>query len=222
MTVLSRFRPARLVRRLLRDTRAVAVIELAICTPVLIALTLGLFELVNYAIVRQQISQLALQVADNAARIGAQTSLQTEIDEKEINDLFSGANLQAGSLDFANNGRIILSSLEVDPDPPHGQYIHWQRCYGSLAVASSYGRQGDGKGTNSLTGMGPANARITANSTAPAMFVEIVYRYRPLVTGVVTPGGPIREIATMMVRDNRDTSGAGVNPVAGVTPSTCP
>lgn len=210
-----------LLHALVQDCRGLAVTEMAFCFPVLLLLTLWLFELANFVIVKQQISQLAIQVADNASRIGTQNSVQSEIDERQINDLFIGAGLQAASLDVQRRGRIILSSLEVDPSSPYGQYIHWQRCYGSYAYPSSYGIQGNGKGSTSLSGMGPDSARITATTTAPAMFVEIGYSYRPLITNYWIPSGPIREIASMIVRDNRDTSGPGIKSVAGTTPSTC-
>lgn len=211
----------RILRAIARDRRGIAITEMAYCFPVLLLLTLWLFEITNYVLVKQQVSQLAIQVADNASRIGTQNTVQAEIDEGQVNDVFTGAALQAGALDMKNNGRIILSSLEIDPATPHGQYIHWQRCFGAYAYPSSYGVQGDGKGNNSVSGMGPASARITATSIAPAMFVEIGYRYKPIITSRWVPSGPLREVASLIVRDNRDTSGTGVKPLAGATASTC-
>lgn len=209
------------IRSLARESRGLALTEFALCLPLLILATFWTLEFANYFLVRQQISQLALQVSDNAARIGTLNSVQTQIDEKQINDLFTGAGLQGGKLDFARNGRVILTSLEVDADPPRGQYLHWQRCYGSLNYASSYGRQGDGKGNLSVLGMGPTNARIVAGANAPAMFVEIAYQYQPLISARFAPLPLMHEVAAMMVRDNRDTSDPGINPVNGVKPSTC-
>lgn len=208
-------------RVLAADRRGVAFLEFAICLPLLLLLTVSIFEYVNYCIVRQQISQLALQVSDNAARIGTFNSVQTQIDEQQIGDLFMGANLQSGSLNLERNGRVILTSLEVDSAPPRGQYLHWQRCYGALVFPSSYGREGEGKGNANVTGMGPPNARIVALQGSPAMFVEIAYQYQPLISARFAPPLLIHEVAAMMVRDNRDTSDPGVNPVFGVTASKC-
>lgn len=204
-----------------RNQQGIALLEFALCLPLLLLLTLGIFEYVNYCIVRQQISQLALQISDNAARIGTLDTIQTQVDERQVNDLFMGAGLQSGALDFARNGRAILTSLEVDPDQPHGQYLHWQRCYGSLGSSSTYGRQGEGKGSTNVSGMGPANARVIALTGSPAMFVEIFYQYQPIISARFAPPLQIHEVAAMMVRDNRDTSGAGINPVQGVTASVC-
>lgn len=213
-------RPSR-SSRLCSNEAGVALIEFAFCLPILVIIVLWAVELANYSIVREQVSQLALQVSDNASRIGTQTSVQSEIDEGQVNDLFTGANLQAGRLDIAHNGRIILSSLEVDPDAPNGQYIHWQRCFGGLAYPSHYGLQGNGKGNTTLNEIGPANARVRATPTTPVMFVEIGYTYKPLIASFWAPSGNMTEIAAMMVRDNRDTSGPGINPAPDVTPSTC-
>ena len=207
--------------RLWRDRRGVSAIEFAFCLPLLVILTRYAFEMVNYIMVREQISQIALQIADNASRIGTQNTVQTQIDEKQVNDLLLGADLQSSSLGLKRNGRIILSSLEVDPAAPGGQYIHWQRCYGDVAAASSYGVQGDGKGSLAVSGMGPTNGRVTALPNIPTMFVEIAYRYQPVVSSFFAPTTRMNEIATMLVRDNRDTSGDGINPVTGVTASRC-
>jgi hypothetical protein len=207
--------------RIRRDRAGVSVIEFAIVLPLLLFVTLTLIELVNFVLVRQQISQLALLVADNASRIGTQNTIQSQIDEKQVNDLFRGASLQASGLDIATKGRVILSSLEKASDPPKGQYIHWQRCFGAFRYTSSYGKQGDGKGNNSFKDMGPTNGKVIALDGVPAMFVEIAYQYQPLISPYFTPTAPIQETASMLVRDSRDTSEPGINPVAGVTASTC-
>lgn len=196
-------------------------VEFAICLPLLLLISLTMMELVNFVLVRQQISQLALQVADNASRIGTQNTIQSQIDERQVNDLFKGAELQAAQLNIPAKGRIILSSLEVDDEPPKGQYIHWQRCFGALAYNSSYGAEGKGKGNNSFKKMGPINGDIAALPGVPAMYVEIGYQYEPLISPYFVTGEPIQETAAMLVRDSRDTSGPGINPVAGVTKSKC-
>ncbi len=44
-------------------------------------------------------------------------------------DLLQGAHIQSGrQIEFFDNGRAIISSLQVDEDD--NQYIHWQRCMG--------------------------------------------------------------------------------------------
>jgi hypothetical protein len=206
---------------LARDRRGLSTLEFALILPLMLVLTFSAVEMINYVLVRQQISQLALQVVDNATRIGTQNTIQTQIDEKQINDLFTGADLQGANLDMAKNGRIILSSLETLDGKPNRQYIHWQRCYGALKYASTYGLEGDGKDNSSFKGMGPAGGQVTALDGVPAMFVEIAYQYQPLIWSYFGTNQIIQENASMLVRDNRDTSGDGVNPVKGVMKSAC-
>ena len=55
------------------------------------------------------------------------------------------------------------------------------------------------------------------------MFVEVYYEYTPLVKSSLAPSSNMTEIASMMVRDRRDTTGGtnGVYQVSGVTASSC-
>jgi len=207
--------------RLRADATAVAATEFALAMPFLLTLTVGMTELANYVLVREQVSQLALLISDNAARIGTQNHLQSAIDERQINDLLDGANLQAGNLDLLHNGRIILSSLEKDPTAPYGQYIHWQRCFGNQPTASAFGPQGTGKGNTDLAGMGRSGALVQATATVPVIYVEIQYNYQPIIGSFGLMPTNIVETSAMQVRDSRDLSGTGINPVTGVTARTC-
>jgi hypothetical protein len=214
-------RTLRRLELLKADCAAVAATEFALAMPLLLSLTLGMTELANYVLVREQISQLALLISDNAARMGTQNHLQSAIDEKQINDLLDGANLQAGNLDLLHNGRIILSSLEKDPTAPYGQYIHWQRCFGNQPTISAYGPQGTGKGNTDLAGMGRPSALVKAADTVPVIYVEIQYNYQPIIGSFNLMPTNIVETSAMQVRDSRDLSGTGINPVSGVTARTC-
>lgn len=209
-------------RRLLRDRRGLALLEFALSLPLLLLLCLTGTEITNYIITRMQISQLALHLADNAARIGSGSQLQAKtISELDINDLLTGAGLQAGSLDLYRNGRVILSSLQEDPANPGRYRIAWQRCRGDKVHRSSYGRAGD----RNLQGVGPGPvARQTiAPPNGAAMFVEVFYEYQPLVRQEIAPSETMIEFASMVVRDRRDMIGGenGVYQVAGVTKSSC-
>lgn len=203
---------------LCRDARGLAMMEFALSLPLVMTILLYGTELANYAIVREQVSQLAAQVADNGSRIGNQEVLRNKpISEKMINDLLIGARLQAGGLQIQDRGRIIVSSLELNSS--NGQWLHWQRCSGALAYPSSYGVQGDGTSGTAFPGMGPATSRITASKGNPVIFVELAYTYRPLIAPVLAPQGLIKEVAAMSVRDDRDTT--QVYNDEHVAPSTC-
>ena len=193
----------RAARALARDTGGVAFVEFAYALPMFLTLMLGGVELTHYVTTKMRVSQLALHIADHAARIGSGSLLaEKRISETQINDLFTGANLQSGELNLAANGRVILSSLEPQNNPnPQGKYrIVWQRCYGAKAHSSSHGRTGD----SGMNGIGPAGRQVTAPDNSATMFVEVRYDYRPIIARDFAPTFAIVEIASMAVRDRRD------------------
>lgn len=209
-------------RRLQRDRSGVALLEFAFSLPILLVLSLTGAELTNYIITRMRISQIALHLADNAARIGTGSQLQAkQITEADINDLFVGAHLQSGELGLKQNGRVILSSIERSTVNTANSRIRWQRCYGQkTSRTSSYGTVAN---STNVTGVGPTGRQVSAPASGVTMFVEVYYEYQPLVKTSLSPTTEMTEVASMMVRDRRDTSGGnnGVYSSTGVTASTC-
>jgi hypothetical protein len=211
----------RSIRRLISDTRGLAMLEFAFSLPLLLLLSLTGAEITNYIISRMRVSQIALHLADNAARIGSGSQLQAKtISEADINDLLTGAGLQSGELALFTHGRVIISSLEPDPANSGKNRIRWQRCRGAkTAQVSAYGNAG----ATNLNGMGKTERLATAPTDGVTMYVEVYYEYQPLLKATLAPNTNFREEASMMVRDRRDTVGGtnGVYPVTGVTASTC-
>ncbi len=208
-----------MIKRLLRDRSGVAMIEFAYTAPVLAILMIGGVELTNFAITHMRVSQVAVSLADNASR--AKQSVVSgvpRIREADVNEVFAAAQLQSGGLDIQDNGRMILSSVEVNADG--GQWIHWQRCSGDADHDSSFGRQGDGASGTGLTGIGPAGRQVVAEPGFAIMFVEVAYNYQPLLFSDFLDGSQIRKTAAMYVRDNRDLS-AIFNPTPAAPVSRC-
>ncbi|WP_447749806.1 TadE/TadG family type IV pilus assembly protein [Sphingopyxis fribergensis] len=203
----ARIVPARFVRRvrLVRDTRATIIIEMAFAVPLLVLLGFGGLEMAYLTLANTRISQVGLSAADNASRVAAGASLSLpQIRELDINEVFTGVEEQAEGLDFKKHGRVILSSLERNPEG--GQWIHWQRCYGDLKVTSSYGVEGTGKTGTNFKGMGPKDREVTAAAGTAVMFVEIVYEYQPLAFGKWLKPRTIRSTAAFNIRESRDLS----------------
>lgn len=177
---------------------------MALGLPVVLMLGLWGAELGNLAITHMRISQLAMQIADNGSRIGDVSMLESlKVYESDINDIMAGANIQSGSLDIFEHGRVVVSSLEVVPATEDTQYIHWQRCKGKRNFQSAYG--GEGTGTDgSLDGMGPTGDEVSAAKDDAVIFVEIEYVYQPLVSEKFVPDPVIHTTATFNVRDDRD------------------
>jgi hypothetical protein len=227
------------LRALARDTGGVALLEFAFSLPIVLTMSLTGAELTNYIITKMRISQIALHLADNAARIGSGSQLQAKtISEADINDLFTGAELQSGELDLLAHGRVILSSIEpvASPNTTSRYQVRWQRCFGNrTSYVPQYPRAG--QTPTNMTGMGPAGREAVAPDNGATMFVEVYYEYQPLVQTSLSPSSNMTEIASMMVRDRRDLSDdstlangnpnpsalhpKGVYKVTGVTASSC-
>lgn len=210
-----------LARRLRGDRSGLALLEFAFALPIFLVMSLTGAEMTNYITVKMRMSQLALHLADDAARMG-NGSLKSakSIRETDINDLFTGAQLQSGELDLQARGRVILTDLEPTANPnTAGTYkIGWRRCYGTK---TAYVRQyPTTSGTTGLTGIGPAGRQVTAQTDNATMFVELYYEYRPLVgLGTLAPQASFMEIASMAVRDRRDLT--QIYNTEGATVASC-
>lgn len=208
----------RLIRHVLRDSGAATVVELALSMPLLMGLALGGAEVVNLAILHLRLNQLAITVADNASRAKqAVVGGAPQFREYDVNQVFAAAALSVEDLDFPAHGRVILSSLETNASG--GQWIHWQRCWGSNLYASRYGGEGKGVSGIAFAGMGQTTVPMTADAGNAIMFVEVAYNYQPLfLTGLIS-GKVLRKEAALYVRDDRDLT--KIYATTGLTAATC-
>lgn len=218
MTAIVRPRPESwrsLLARLGDEKRGVALIEFALSLPIFLLMSMTGAEMANYITTKMRVSQIALQLADNASRMGEGDLLSAKtISETDINDLLMGAELQAGELNLYKRGRVIISNIE----PSGNKYtITWQRCRGDAAHASQYGDVGD----KNKNGFGPTDQLVNASDIAPTMFVEVYYVYRPIISASLLPSSLIAmdETASMSVRDRRDLS--QIYNSENTTKSTC-
>lgn len=217
------------LRALQADRSGLALTEFAIAFPIFLTFTLYGIELSRYAMTHLRLSQIALNLADHASRVGNNSSLTLQqMREVDANEVLEGARMQGQSLNLATNGRIILSSLENQSGT---QMIHWQRCLGlksSTGYNSNYGTTTATDGTDSTaandgtpapSGMGPTGAMVTAPTGTIIMFVEVNYEYVPTF-GFLWPQSKIQYIGSFFVRDQRDFTQI-YNPSPTATRKTC-
>ena len=219
----------------LRDcTSGLALTEFAFSLPVLLTLGLCGLETANFAMAHLRVSNVAMLTADNAAR------LRDSIDEADVIQLFTGAKMSGDNIDFAANGRIVLSSLENEGGQ---QWIRWQRCDGALEVDPLYGQplteDGDPieDGTeifaedmddesddpsspeeSELDGMGPEGNQITAQEGTAVMVVEVSYIYQPIIPNSFLEGREIRYESSFNVRQRTNQE---IQNFTNVTPRSC-
>lgn len=175
----------------------------------------------------------------------------TQLREVDINDVLLAAKQQGAPLNLTVNGRITLSSLEssggtqrihwqrcigamrgIDYDSHYGRTVS-PAGWSAYDAAKTYDPQagintlitGDDSaqhpGSPAPLGMGESGTEVKAPDNSGVMFVEINYRYTPLVgKGWFTSTKTIRYVASFVVRDNRDY-GQLYNPPPTSNRSTC-
>jgi Flp pilus assembly pilin Flp len=184
-----------LARRLRADTSGVSMIEFGLCLPLFVGITMVGVESVNFAYANQKVGDIATLTADNISRI------RVGISEADVTETLNGIKATGGNMQFPQNGRIIVSSVQPIVDGSGNvteQKIRWQRCSGALRVTSSYGVQGDQVGAS---GMGPTGRKIATAAGSELIFVEVVYTYKPIISDKMIGARTIRSIAAMNVRE---------------------
>lgn len=203
------------LRRLRGCTGGMALTEFAMSLPIL--LTLGLFglETANLAMAHLRVSNIAMMTADNAARI------RDSIDEADVIELFTGAKMTGEGIRFAQNGRIVLSSIEPNAagtgGASTGQWIRWQRCDGQRVFTSAYGAQGKGQNDASLQYVGTATNPISAATGTAVMVVEVSYIYQPIIPNSFLSGREIRYESAFNVRQRTNQAITNASSVTGRT-----
>jgi Flp pilus assembly protein TadG len=190
-----------------RHTSGAAAVEFALILPVFLVLGLYGTEVANMTVANLQVSQIALSVADNASRLGQtdNSGVTPTITEADVDGVLYGALQQGTALGFATRGRVILTSLEKDATTGK-QYIHWQRCRGSLARTSAYGNDGLLNGLTSavITGLGAGTQKVTANTGSAVMFAEVYYQYRGIIGSMYVGTITMKREAAFIIRDDRN------------------
>lgn len=196
----------RLARRLARNRSGVAMIEFAFAAPIVLGMGMMGTETAYYVITHMQVSQIAMQVADNTSRVGERDVLTARrVFERDISEALVGAEKLGAGIGIFERGRVIVSSLQQNADG--GQTIRWQRCRGAKVYDSSFGAEGVGATGTGFAGMGATGREITASSGTAVMFVEVAYDYESLTPFEIFDGRTITYTAAFNVRDARDLTG---------------
>jgi hypothetical protein len=214
----SRLKLSQFVNRLRQDRSGIAMTEFALGLPLLVAVSMGGLELTNFSAAKMRASQIALMVADNAGRV------RVSIDETDIDEVMIGARIEGEAMEFGQNGRVILSSLETNglTGADEGQTIRWQRCFGAKQMVSSYGIEGDGKLNSSLAaGIGPTGHKIKALSNMVVMFVELSYTYKPLINEDILGPKIITSTAAYVVRERTNQTVTNTVPLTDAKKRLC-
>lgn len=194
-----------------RNASGAAAVEFALILPIMLIMGLYGTEIANMASANILVSQMALSVTDNASRLGQtdNSGVTPTITESDVDGILYGALRQGASLGFSTKGRVILTSLEKDTGTGK-QYIHWQRCRGSLAKTSAYGNDSTANGLNGavITGLGSGTQKVTAKTGSAVMFAEVYYQYRGVFGSMYVGTITMKREAAFIVRDDRNLTPA--------------
>jgi hypothetical protein len=223
----------------LRDCRSgLAFIEFAFALPVVLALGLLGLETANYAMSNLRVSNIAMLTADNASRV------RDSIDEGDVVELMTGAKMSGANINFAQNGRIILTDLERH-STQNLQWVRWQRCDGALnyaanptalrpmtaagvvitngteiyntdRITASSAPSNETKA--SLASVGSGSNVISANAGTAVMVVEVAYNYQPVIPNSFLQGRRITYVSAFNVRQRTDQTLRNIN---RITPKSC-
>jgi Flp pilus assembly pilin Flp len=201
------------LRKLKKNESGLAAIEFAISMPVLMGLGMYGTETAFLATTNTKLSQAALNLADNASRIGqTDTGIPNYIiTEQDVAQVFIGLKLQTESIALLENGRVILSSLEFgrDEDGAEKQFIRWQRCKGVREYESSYGTPST---PDTVSADFEEGLDVRAVEGSAVMLVEIEYKYQPLFGNAFHSDRILRQVAAFNIRDDRDLVAGIINP----------
>lgn len=214
--------------RLASDRAGLALIEFAFTLPLLLGIGLGALELANVALANLKVDHTTIDLADNAARMGQQsTSTGYQVlTESNINDAIQAVRLEMPKL--TANGRLTISSVEARTDQNGNvtQFLHWQRCAGVKSGAgydSAYLAPYDDSGTT-IAGVG--SPLLTAPSGSALIYIEVSYDQPstfaaiPLLGSALAGMRHLHYVSAMIVRQNRSTTDT-IDNTAGVTKMTC-
>jgi Flp pilus assembly protein TadG len=196
----------RFARRLHASRSGLAMVEFAFAAPLVLGMGMLGIDTASLVIAHMQVSQIAMQTADNASRVGTANLLSIkQVSEADINETLVGAEKVGENIGIFTRGRVILSSLQRNSSD--GQWIAWQRCRGAKVYNSSFGLQGAGATGTSFPGMGVTGRIITASTGTAVMFVEVAYDFQSITPMNVFNNQQIVYTAAYNVRDNRDLTG---------------
>lgn len=190
-------------RHLAGDRSGLAMVEFAFAAPLVLGMGMLGTDTALLVITHLQVSQIAMQVADNASRVGEQEVLTARrVFERDIAETLIGAEKLGENINIFGRGRVIISSLQRNA--VGGQWIAWQRCRGAKRYDSTFGFEGNGATGTSFPGMGEPGRYITASQGTAVMFVEVAYDFDSPLPVDLFEGKTIIYTAAFNVRDNRD------------------
>lgn len=185
----------------------VALIEFALALPLMMIVIFYGLEVTWLSINQLKLSQVALNAADNASRMGEThpSVSEKQLDESDILGVFQAADSFAKNMELFQRGRMNMYSIQADSKGV--PYSAWSRCKGKLR-----GNPQIGDSNPLADGVGPDGSKVKPTTDTPIMYVEVFYQYKPLMGNMFMDEVILKQTATYTVRDKRVNGKAPTNP----------
>jgi Flp pilus assembly protein TadG len=151
-------------RRFWRDTEAAALIEFAVCLPVLFLMFVGMVEFANYAQFKEKLDSGAVQIIDVINQ-------GTNVSAAELQNIYRALPDMMEPYD-AVDARIIVTMI-ASPAANCRPVSVWQYYQGGSLVAPAVGQQAE-------------VGQIDLQGGDHVMSIEVFSLYRPLIDGSLT------------------------------------
>lgn len=146
-------------RQFILESKGASMVEFALILPLLMTVSLGIYETTNYILLSAKLNEIATGIAN---WVGADTTTAN------INDCLTGANLMGTNYNFTNNGEVIVTGLQ-QVGTTTSQKLVWQ-----IASVGGTSQITTDPGTGQVQ-TAPFSILLGSN----VIVVEVTYNYQP-------------------------------------------
>jgi Flp pilus assembly protein TadG len=169
------------IKQFRKESSGASLVEFTLVLPLLLTLSLGIYETTNYILISQKLNEMASGIAN---WVSAKTTAA------QISDCFIGANLIGADYGFSTLGGVVVTGLQKNGTPAQ-QQVMWQMSSGGASSSIT---------TNS-SGYVTASPFVIADQ--PQMVVvEVSYQYSPTFSYFLTifPSIKLTRVGQMVAR----------------------
>jgi Flp pilus assembly protein TadG len=141
-----------------KDSTGASMVEFVLVLPLLMTLSLGIYETTNYILISQKLNEIASGVAN---------WVSSKTTAAEITDSFIGANLIGADYSFSTKGAVVVTGIQQIGSPKKNQ-VAWQMA----TAGGTSGIQSDGSGI-------VTSSPFTIADEPQMVVVEVSYQYTP-------------------------------------------
>jgi Flp pilus assembly protein TadG len=164
-----------------RDSKGASMVEFALSLPLLVLISLGIYETTTYIMISQKLNEIASGVAN---WVSARPTSAV------ISDCLIGANLVGKDYSFSTKGTVVVTGIQTTGSPAV-QTVVWQ-----MASAGGASKIITSGGTTIVS------APFSIANTASIIVAEVSYNYTPTFSYFLTmfPAITITKVAQMVPR----------------------